>query len=140
MRANWNKIYSSAATLGLHSRVKMQTISYGGRQMPCFLLASTKSFVCQFISVILSDFFQLSVGTKMKMLNAVLRLTPFYFPASSVRRNIFLHLLWRHSSLVITEKKIETSFVSAASFLKTIDYLNTISAPLHLLLSKQIIC
>lgn len=114
MRANWNKIYSSAATMGLHSRVKMQTISYGGRQMPCFLLASTKSFVCQFISVILSDFFQLSIGTKMKTLNAVLRLTPFYFPTSSVRRSYFLYLLLHHSSLVTKEKKKETFFVSAA--------------------------
>lgn len=114
MRANWNKIYSSAATLGLHSRVKMQTISYGGRQMPCFLLASTKSFVCQFISVILSDFFQLSIGTKMKTLNAVLRLTPFYFPTSSVRRSYFLYLLLHHSSLVTKGKKKETFFVSAA--------------------------
>ena len=59
-----NKIYSSAATWGLHSRVKMQTISYGGRQMPCFVLVSMKSFVCQFIFVIFSDFFQLSIGTK----------------------------------------------------------------------------
>lgn len=114
MRANWNKIYSSAATLGLHSRVKMQTISYGGRQMPCFLLASTKSFVCQFISVILSDFFQLSIGTKMKTLNAVLRLTPFYFPTSSVRRSYFLYLRLHHSSLVTKRKKKKPFFVSAA--------------------------
>jgi hypothetical protein len=79
-----NKIYSSAASLGLHSRVKMQTISYGGRQLPSFPMVSTKSFVCQFVFVIFADFYQLSIGRKWKP-NVVLRPAPFNFSTSSVR-------------------------------------------------------
>lgn len=39
-----------------------------------------------------------------------LRLTPFYFPTSSVRRSYFLYLRLHHSSLVTKRKKKETFF------------------------------